>query len=372
MVIAGEASGDMHGSRLVSEIKKLSPHTIFYGIGGTHMEKEGVKLIYHVNEMSFLGFFEVIKHLPFIKKVYTEMTKLLNKLKPDLVILIDYPGFNIRFAKEPKKKGIPVIYYISPQVWAWKKKRIKTIAERISKMLVIFPFEADLYKNEGVNVSFIGHPLKDVVKTHYSKKDFFNRCTNLKPENPTLCLLPGSRKQEVEKLLPEMIKGFKILKKQIPKLQGVIGMSNTLPENLYTSLIKDKAISLIKNEIYDAMAHSDAALVASGTATLETAILGTPMIILYKMSPISYLIGKSLVNLNNFGLVNIVAGKQIVPELLQNQVTGKNISDNIYPFFNNTAVRKKTKAQLKRVKELLGSPGAAKKGAEAIIELFNE
>jgi lipid-A-disaccharide synthase len=369
LIIAGEESGDIHASNLVKEMLKHNNFLQFYGIGGDRLRKAGVKLMYHIKDMAFLGFFEVIKHLPFIRKVYKNLSESLDKHHPDLVILVDYPGFNIRFAREAKKRNIPVVYYISPQVWAWNRKRINTIAKRITKMIVLFPFEVKLYKEKGVDVSFIGHPLKDIVKPKYSRKTFLNQY-RLNSSHPIISLLPGSRRQEVEKLLPTMIHGVYELRKTIPQLQAVIARVGNLEEKIYSDIIKDKNIPLITNETYDVIHHSDAAMVASGTATLETAILETPMVILYKITFFSYILGKALVKLNNFGLVNIVAGKTIVPELLQHQVKGSNIADAIYPFLTNQKKIAMVKKELKRVNSLLGSPGASKRGAEIILSIL--
>lgn len=369
LIITGEESGDIHGSNLVMEMLNRNQSLQFYGIGGDRMKKAGVDLMYHTRDMAFLGFLEVLEHLPFIRKVYKKLTKSLDEHKPDLVILVDYPGFNIRFAKEAKKRNIPVIYYISPQVWAWNRKRINTIAKRISKMIVLFPFEVELYEAKGVDVSFIGHPLKDIVKPKYSREIFLAQ-HGLDSSQPIVSLLPGSRKQEVEKLLPAMIQGITRLQNTLPQVQAMIARVSNLNEKIYTDILEEKQIPLITNETYDVIHHADAALVASGTATLETAILKTPMVILYKITFFSYLLGKALVKLNNFGLVNIVAGKTIVPELLQHQVTGENIADALYPLLTDTKKISAVKKELKRVNSLLGSPGASKRGAEIILKML--
>jgi len=369
LIIAGEESGDIHAGNLVKEMLRLDSSLQFYGIGGEKMKKAGVELLFHTREMAFLGFFEVIEHLPFIHKVYNTMTSSLSEQHPDLVILVDYPGFNIRFAKEAKKRNIPVVYYISPQVWAWKKKRINTIAKRVEKMIVLFPFEVELYNEKGVDVSFIGHPLKDIVTPELSREKFFNQY-GLNDSQPIVSLLPGSRKQEIQKLLPEMIEAFSVLKQKLPQLQGIIARVENIDNNIYETMIKDKQIHLVTDKTYDVIHYSDVAMVASGTATLETAILETPMVILYKINFLTYLIGKILVQLNNFGLVNIVAGKTIVPELLQHQVTGKNIAENIYPFLTDDKKIAAVKKELHRVNSLLGSPGASKRGAKIILNVL--
>jgi len=367
LIITGEESGDIHGANLVTEMLNRDRSLQFYGIGGDRMKMAGVDLVYHTKDMAFLGFLEVIEHLPFIWKVYKHLSRSLDEHSPDLVILVDYPGFNIRFAKEAKKRDIPVIYYISPQVWAWNRKRINTIATRISKMIVLFPFEVELYKAKGVDVSFIGHPLKDIVTPKHSRDTFLSH-HGLDTSRPIVSLLPGSRKQEVQKLLPPMIEGVQKLQKTLPQVQAMIARVGNLDTHIYTDIIKDQPIHLITNETYDVIYHSDAALVASGTATLETAILETPMVILYKITFFSYLLGKALVKINNFGLVNIVAGKTIVPELLQHQVTGENIAEHIYPLLTDKKKMFKIKQELKKVNTLLGSPGASQRGAEIILE----
>ena len=319
LIIAGEASGDLHGGELIRFLKHKQPDLDLFGIGGDEMANHGMDIIVHVRDMSFLGFFEVIKHLPFIRRVFRKMKKLMRDRHPDLVLLIDYPGFNLRFAAQARKMRIPVLYYISPQVWAWGKRRIKKIARVVDKMLVIFPFEVDLYKKAGVDVEFVGHPLKDGVKVNTTRKAFF-KTLNLDPGKPTIGLLPGSRNQEISRLLPEMIAALHLLREKQPNLQFVLGKSPTLSDEVYRPfLARDTSIQPIRGHTYEIMAHSDMVLVASGTATLETAILQTPMIILYKMSSLSFFIGRLLVKVRQIGLANIVAGKKVVPELLQKQ-----------------------------------------------------
>ena len=220
LIIAGEASGDIHGASLVREIKKKRSDLDLFGIGGDRMASAGVDTIYHVREMSFLGFFEVLKHLPFVRRVFRRMVTLLVERRPMVVILIDYPGFNLKFARAAKKHGVPVIYYISPQVWAWGRNRIKKIARLVDRMLVIFPFEAELYSDHGLDVRFVGHPLKDVVQARQNRESFIQNL-NFDPGRPILGLLPGSRQQEVHRLLPEMLDALKILRKDIPDLQAV-------------------------------------------------------------------------------------------------------------------------------------------------------
>lgn len=368
LIVAGEASGDMHGAGLVRGLKKKRPDYRFFGIGGERMEHEGVELLHHVKDMSFLGFFEVVKHLPFIRRVLKDMVTLMEKKKPSLVILIDYPGFNLKLAKEVKKRGIPVIYYISPQVWAWRKKRVKKIAKRIDRVIVIFPFEEDLYKKEGVDVRFVGHPLCDTVMVNQSKEDFFNEI-GMDYSKPTVGLLPGSREQEVRRLLPEMEKACNLLRGKIPDLQVIMGKAPMLSDEVYKQSLNEN-ICPLRDKTYEIMAHSDVVIVASGTATLETALLGTPMVIVYKMSPLSFLLGKSLVRLKHIGLVNIVAGENIVPELIQGKANGERIAEEALFLLTDKERIKKIKEKLREVSHKLGGKGATERAGEAVVEFM--
>lgn len=370
-MIAGESSGDMHGAGLIKAIKKKNPSIACFGIGGDRMAEAGLDIVYHVSEMSFLGFFEVLKHLPFIRRVFKKMVGLLKEKQPSLVLLIDYPGFNLRFAKAVKKRSIPVIYYISPQVWAWGKKRIKKISRFVDRMIVIFPFEEKIYKKEGLDVRYVGHPLKDVVKASLSKEHFFNKL-GMDSSHPTIGLLPGSRRQEVDHLFPEMLKACCLLQKKIPHLQLMVGLAPTLSDEVYGPLMKEKdPIHTVRNRTYDVMAHADMVFVASGTATLETAILGTPMVILYKMSTLSYWIGKLLVKVKRIGLVNIVAGKSVVPELIQGDARAEKIVKEAVEIMSNRERRANIKRDLKEVSRLLGKKGASTRAAESVIEFMN-
>jgi len=370
LIIAGEASGDIHGAGLIREIKKREPTIKFFGIGGSRMAEEGFEIIHHVSEMSFLGFLEVLKHLPFIRRVFHDMIILLEEKKPSIVLLIDYPGFNLRFAKAVNKRSIPVVYYISPQVWAWGKRRVKKIARRVDRMIVIFPFEEDIYKKEGMNVKYVGHPLKDIVKVSLSKKSFIHEL-KIDIAHPTIGLLPGSRKQEVNRLLPEMLKACHLVQKKIPDLQLIVGLAPTLSDEIYHPFLKHETIHTVRNRTYEIMAYSHVVIVASGTATLETAILNTPMIILYKMSALSYLIGRLLVKIKHVGLVNIIAGKSVVPELLQRNVTAGKIAREVLDLFSNQDRREQMKQNLKEVSHRLGEQGATKRTAEIVIECIN-
>jgi lipid-A-disaccharide synthase len=370
LIIAGETSGDIHGAGLVREINKRQPGLNFFGIGGDNMIKAGVEPIYHIKNMSFLGFFEVLKHLPFVFKVFNKMVDLLEKRKPSLVILIDYPGFNLRFAKKVKKKGIKVFYYISPQIWAWGKNRVKAIARWVDLMVVILPFEEAFYRSEGINVRFVGHPLKDVVRIKQQREDFFKNI-DCDPLKPTIGILPGSREQEIQKLLPEMIKACKLLKKNITNFQVILGIAPSINTEFYEQFIHEyDNLVFVRSNTYEVMAHSDIVLVASGTATLETALLETPMIVLYKMAPFSYFLGKILIKVRHIALVNIVAGREVVPELLQSKANAEKIALEVYYLLNDRKRMENIKRDLSEVSQKLGEKGATNRAAKSVLSLL--
>lgn len=365
LIIAGELSGDVQGGKLVAAIKKLSPDVKITGIGGDNMKAAGMELLHHIREMSFLGFSEVVKHLPFIRKLMNELTEWIETNRPGTVILIDYPGFNLRLAKKAKKSGCRVVYYISPQVWAWGAGRIKKISRLVDHMIVVFPFEEALYKAAGVKVDFVGHPILEGLNSNFSREEFYKK-HGFKLDAPLVGLLPGSRAQEVEYLYLQMVEAAQLMKKELPDLRTVTGISPTLNENIYSTIEADRDLEH-SDEIYDVMQHSDMLFVASGTATLESACLGTPMIIVYRVSPISWFLGKLLVKLKNIGLVNIVAGEKIVPEILQSEVTAARLSSEGISLLGDKILMEDTRKRLSMVRESLGETGASRRAAELIL-----
>ena len=365
LIIAGELSGDIQGGKLVAAIKKLSADVKITGIGGDNMEAAGMELLHHIREMSFLGFSEVVKHLPFIRKVMNELTEWIETNRPETVILIDYPGFNLRLAKKAKKLSCRIVYYISPQVWAWGAGRIKTISRLVDHMIVVFPFEEELYRSAGVKVDFVGHPILEGLNSKLSREEFYEK-HGFKLDDPVVGLLPGSRAQEVENLYLQMVEAVELMKKELPDLQTVTGISPTLNENIYSNIEAGKDL-IHSNDIYDVMQHSAVLFVASGTATLESACLGTPMIIVYKVSPISWFLGKLLVKLKNIGLVNIVAGEKIVPEILQSEVTATRLASEGLSLLGDKTLMEDTRKKLMMVKESLGKTGASQRAAELIV-----
>ena len=367
LIVAGEASGDLHGSSLIRELKNINSYLQFFGIGGDRMRKEGMELVYHIDKLSIMGFFEVLKNIGLIREVMKTMVKLAEERKPDLVVLIDYPGFNLRFAKKVKKMEIPIAYYISPQVWAWGGNRVKKMKGLIDKMIVIFPFEKDIYKKFDIDCEFVGHPLLEVVRPVLSKEDFQSKF-DLRKNEVLLGLLPGSRWQEVEKILPIMVQTAELLWARIKNLRIMLGLASTIKKEKVEIILgqfKSK-VEIVENLTYDLMKHSDLLLVASGTATLESAILGTPFLVLYKTSFWTYLLAKSLVSIPNIALANVVAGKKIVPEYIQNKAVPKDIAEEMYDILTNKPRYKSIQNELSLVKEKIGEVGASKKAAQII------
>ncbi len=367
MIIAGEASGDLHGSSVVRELKQANPAIEIFGVGGDAMKREGMQLVYHVNEVGFMGFAEVIKHLPVIKSMKRTLEVLLRHRKPDVVLLIDYPGFNLRFAKIAKRCGVKVVYYISPQVWAWHRSRVKGMRGIVDRMLVIFPFEADLYQKEGIEVEFVGHPLLEVLKSDLDRKAFCRRYS-LDAGKKILALLPGSRKQEIEMIFPEMLRAARSVAAEAG-VEIVLALAPTLREDHLRTFYNLEGIRVIRDAAYDVMRNADFAMVTSGTATLETGLFGTPMLVVYKTSWLTYILGRLLIQVKNIGLVNIVAGEEVVPEFVQHRATASNLAREALKYIRDERLLAVTRERLQIVKGNLGEKGASRKVAKRILQM---
>ena len=372
MIVAGEASGDLHGGNIVQAMHKIDPEISFYGVGGRNLKEAGVELIADAADMAVVGLTEVVFKLGMILKVMAQLKASLKKDRPDLIILIDYPDFNLPLAKAAKKYGIKVFYYISPQVWAWRRGRIGKIKKIVDRMAVILPFEADLYREAGVDVTFVGHPLLDVVRTKYPRKEALRRF-DLREEVTTVGILPGSRQSEVTRLLPVMLGAAEIIEKQIKDVQFVLPLADTLDIAFVSQIIAKHSVPvrLIPNEVYDVIGCADIAMVASGTATLETALMETPMIIIYKVSAPSYYVGRMVINIDHIGLVNIIAGKTVVPELIQFEASPENIAAGVMEILATKERMEGIKAELKKIRDMLGNHGAAERVARLAYDMIN-
>lgn len=366
-IVAGEASGDLHAAEVVAELKKLDPKLETFGIGGDLLQREGMRVLHHAREMGIVGLFNVLRHIGMFRRIFKEYVEELAKERPDAVLLVDYPGFNLRVAKKCQEMGLRVIYYISPQVWAWRKGRVKHIARYVDEMLVIFPFEEHFYREHDVKVTYVGHPLIDEMRVRTG----FRRSVDdrLKPVL-TLALLPGSRRSEIHALLPPMLEAVALLKSAGPvDVDAFIIQAPTISSKELFDIMQRSGtiVRLVPHDRGESLAAADVAISSSGTATLECAIAGTPVVVVYRLSPANYWLAKRVVTVPHFSLINIVAGKKVVPELLQHDVNGERIARMIREM-TAPAEYERIKRELAAVKEKLGAPGASRRAAEEIMK----
>jgi len=367
-MVAGEASGDLHGAAVVRALKRLAPEAEVAGVGGDGMAGEGMRMLHHIRGLSFMGFLEVVRNLPAIRALEKLLLREVESRRPDVVVLIDYPGFNLRFARKVKERGVPVLYYISPQVWAWNRGRVRRMARFVDRMKVVFPFEVGIYRKEGIDVEWVGHPLAEHAGVQCSREEFARR-EHLDPGRKIIGLFPGSRAQEIERILPVMARAAEEVRRT-RALQVAIGVAPNLGPSLIRKHLPAGAdIRLVEHATHELMAHADAAMVTSGTATLETGWFGTPMAVVYRTSPATYFIGRMLVDVPSIGLVNIVAGRKIVPEFVQHDMTVNNLADAIGRILDDPAYASAMRRDLAAIRELLGPPGASVKVAQGILDL---
>jgi lipid-A-disaccharide synthase len=361
-IIAGEESGDIHGAKLVQEIRKLNPTIRFIGHGGDKMKIAGVKVIEHISALSVVGFTEAIRRLPYIRKVMKDTIRLIKKNNPIRIILIDYPGFNLNLAKKIQKFKIPITYFILPQVWAWKENRALKIKNFTDQALSIIPFEKAWFNERGIGIDFVGHPFVDIKKPDINKDGFFSK-HSLALNKPLLTLLPGSRQQEINRHWPIFIDVINKLHGIFPNVQFIVGKA---PYVILPAC--PKFVHIEKDDPRLTMNFGDAGIIASGTATFEAAILGLPTVVCYKTSNITYWLGKQLAKVEYLSLINLIAKRQIVPEFLQHKMTPENLIKAIVPLLSNTPERKKMVGGYKQITKELGTPGVYPRAAKLIVE----
>jgi len=371
MMVAGETSGDVHGSCLIKAIRDIIPQAEFSGLGGPRMKEMGMHLYYDLTRIAVVGFQEVLKNLMTFKKLFNLFLREAERIRPDCVVLIDYPGFNLALVRRLKRLQIKTVYYILPQVWAWHKSRIEIIRRCVDKRLAIFQFEKEFYKKEGIEVDYVGHPLLDIVRPSMEKKEVFTNL-GLSFKRITIALLPGSRRHEVKTLLPIMLESAKLIRKEVSPTQFVILRSETVKKEIFDEIVKkaNLKVSILEGKPYDGLNIADFCIVASGTATLEAAIMEKPMVVIYKISPLTSLLARRLIKIPNIALVNVVAAKTIVPELIQSNATPQKIARTVTEMLSEPEKIITIRRQLQDVKKFLQPSGASQRAAGIITDFI--
>ena len=357
LISAGEASGDKYAGLLLAELQKRYPETHFFGCGGPQLRSAGLDAVVRAEDLAVVGIVEVIGHLPRIWRRFRELLAAADREKPDLAILTDSPDFHFRVAKKLKKKKIPVVYLVAPQVWAWREGRVKTMRRIIDRLLCIFPFEEPFFRERGVPVTWIGHPLIGRIGPRLSREDFFRK-HNLTPDRPLIAVLPGSRRSEVLRHIAPLVEAANLLLKECP-LSFVLPASSQCGAAFFEGPLAGSPIRAIEGESWDALAHCDLALAASGTVTVEAALLGAPMVTYYRVTPLTYAIGKPLVKVPFYSMVNLIANRAVVTELIQDDMTGEKIAAAARPLLQDGPVRVKMKEDLAEVAAKLAGPSDA-------------
>ena len=366
LMVAGEASGDLHASKVVARLGELEPGLNVYGVGGDLMRSAGAELLFHCDDFAMVGLVEVVRHVPRLRRAMNRLVDEAASRGTRLAVLVDYPGFNLILAAKLQRIGVRVLYYVSPQVWAWGEARVRKIARRVDRMAVVLPFEEEFYRERGVEAEFVGHPLLEEPSLTEPP------AARPGPDgDPVLGLLPGSRTHEIARHLPPMLEAARILRRDRPGLVVRLGRASGVTEELLAAHGDPRGLGvevLPPGETHEVMSTSTALLISSGTATLEAACLGTPMVIVYRLSPLSYLAGRMLVRIPDIGLVNVVAGERIVPELVQNDANGPRMAGEVGRFLADPALAARTSARLLEVRGRLGGPGASDRVARMVLE----
>jgi lipid-A-disaccharide synthase len=413
LIVAGEASGDDHAARLVAAMQELAPQAEFFGVGGDALKGQGVRLLCHASELAVVGLLEVVRHLPAIWQALRSIGRALKTARPDLAILVDFPDFNFWVARLAKYWRVPVLYYISPQVWAWRTYRVRTIARLVDRMVVIFPFEADFYRGRGVAVEYVGHPFRETLPPLPDRRRFLSQ-QGLDPECLTLALLPGSRAGEIERHLPIILKAAHLIHQSIPESQFILPLASTAPRELVETIVEDfwgrgpgaeaahpsphaspsipskglgekiegrvgdplritspsLVLKIIPGQSYQALGAAQVAVVASGTATVEAALAAVPTVIVYRVSPLTFAVARRVVRVEHVGMANLLAGERVFPELIQDEFTPERLAGEVISLIRDPARLAAVRRGLARVIQRLGGPGASRRAARVAVDLM--
>ncbi len=368
MLLAGEASGDLHGAGIAAALRAMNPDVRLFGMGGAAMRREGVDILYDIADLGVIGLVEVLKNLPRLFRLRDDLAAAMDREKPDILVTIDYPGFNMRLAKIAKAKGIRVVSYIAPSVWAWGEWRAKGVVRSVDHIASIFPFEAKLYQRYGAKVTYVGHPLLDLVGTKRNTAEA-RAFLKLQPQERVVLLLPGSRKQEIKSLLPLFLQAARKVAAAVPEVVFVLPLASTVADEMVQPEVQDAGVSvrLVREHLYDWMQAAESAMAASGTVTLEAALMNLPCVVTYKVNPLTYGLGKLLVKLPYISLPNIIAGRQVVPELVQNEAQPQRLAAEVLKYLQDAEHCAATHRALEEVRHKLGESGAVQRVAALIL-----
>ena len=373
MISCGEPSGDLYAGALAAEILRLDSSASITGFGGARLEAAGATLVDHFSGVSVTGLLEVAKLLPRTYAIYRRMLREADASRPDVFVAVDYPDFNFRLARALKRRGIPVVYYISPQLWAWRRGRMQTMRRIADRVLVIFPFEEPIYRDAGVPVEWVGHPLLELTPPPEPRHAFLTRI-GFDPGHPVIALLPGSRRNEVHAILPDLARAVARIRGRIPDSQVLVARAPHLTDDLFAplSLAGQHAIVLLEGESDNVLASADVALVASGTVTVQAALHECPMVVVYRLSSLTYRLGKPFVHVDTYAMANLVAGERIVPELIQEAFTPDAVAAEAMKVLSDPAHASRVRERLRRVRSRLGTPGASRRAAQAVLEVARQ
>jgi lipid-A-disaccharide synthase len=367
MISCGEASGDLYAGALAAALRDQAPEVELFGLGGDRLRAAGATLVGDFAGLTVTGLTEAVRVIPRSYAMYRRLVAAARERKPDVCVVIDFPDFNFRLMAAMRRLGVPVVYYISPQLWAWRPGRMQTMGRFVDKVLVIFPFEAPLYEQAGIPVQHVGHPLVDLVGTTQTRHAFL-RGVGLAPEAPTVALLPGSRPNEVQRMAPGLAAAIPLIRSRVPGVQFVVAAAPSLLPDVFDSFTEQGAV-LIPHRADDVLAASDVVVTASGTATVQAALHERPMVVVYRVSPLTYRLGKSFLKVDTFAMPNLVAGRRIVPELIQDDFTPDRVAEETVGLLIDDARRAQIREALRRVREQLGAPGASARAAAAVLDV---
>jgi lipid-A-disaccharide synthase len=369
LVSCGEPSGDLYAAELVRHLRPLVPGLEVFGLGGDRLLAQGAVLRAHVRDLAVVGLFEVVAHLGRLRRVLRELLAEVDRSRPEAAVLVDYGGFNLRLAAALRRRGIPVVYYVSPQVWAWRRGRVREIRRSVTRMLVIFPFEEALYREAGVPVRFVGHPLVDLALPAPDRAAFLE-ALGLDPARPMLAVLPGSRTREIAHNLPPIADALALLRRARPDVQLLLAVAPSIDEAALRRRLAGLPVRLVSAATHAALGACTTAIVASGTATVEAALLGAPMVVVYRLSALTYHLGRRFVNVPHYAMANLIAGRRLVPELIQADFKGERVACEVLRLLEDAEARRRMKDGLAEVRARLGGPGASSRAAEEVRDVL--